>query len=56
MRKAILIVAVGAVATTFASFMRAPTRAPIATLGSISHFELMLATPTLPEAEPSSTF
>ena len=56
MRKAILVVAVGAVAITLASFTRAPQVATAAPLASISHLELMRTTPSLPEGEASSTF
>ena len=56
MRKAILVVAVGAVAITLASFTRAPEVALAAPLASISHLELMLTASSLPEAEASSTF
>ena len=56
MRRAILVVAVGAVAVALASFTRVPEPAVAAPLASISHVELMLATSSLPEAEPSSTF
>jgi hypothetical protein len=56
MRKAILVVTVGAVAITLASFTRAPQVPAAAALASISHLELMLTASSLPEAEASSTF
>ena len=56
MRKAILVVAAGAVAVMLASFTRAPQVTSEAPLASISHLELMLTASSLPEAEASSTF
>ena len=56
MRRAILVVAVGAFAVVLASFTRAPQVAPGAPLASISHLEIMLTASSLPEAEASSTF
>ena len=56
MRKAILVVALSAVAITLASFTRPPQVATAAPLASISHLELMRTTPSLPEGEASSTF
>ena len=56
MRKAIFVVAVGAVAITLASFTRAPQVPAVAGLASIEHLKLMPTVSSLPEAEASSTF